>query len=104
MPLFAVLVVDFFVFTGRGWDLSVTSAPRWANLAPWALGFVAYQLINPGYLGGWSSAWHSLAGDIGFTPPEWMSASVTSFLVAAVAMLLLGAGRRLAGRPAAGRG
>ena len=94
VPMFGVLVVDFFLFTGRRWDLSVASPSRWGNLVPWALGFVTYQLINPGYLSGWSTAWQSLAGDLGFSPPEWMSASVTSFLVAALATVVLGYGRR----------
>jgi purine-cytosine permease-like protein len=104
VPMFAVLVVDFFVFSGGRWDLSVTSPSRWWNLAPWALGFIAYQLINPGSLAGWSSMWQSIASDAGLTAPSWMSASVTAFLVAAVATLLLGGAGRLLTRGRAGAG
>src|SRR6202012_3605378 len=49
VPMFGVLVVDFFVFSGNRWDLSVDSPSRWMNLAPWVFGFVAYQIVNPGY-------------------------------------------------------
>ena len=53
-------------------------------LLPWAAGFVTYQLINPGYVSWWASAWTSIGHAIGFTPASWMSASILSFAVAAV--------------------
>ena len=58
-------------------------------LVPWALGFVAYQLINPGYL-----AWlgRLVAGPrprLGFTPAPWMSASILSCAAAGLATLVL---------------
>jgi hypothetical protein len=59
-------------------------------LLPWAAGFVTYQLINPGYVSWWASAWTSFGQDIGFTPASWMSASIMSFCVAAVMTLLVG--------------
>ena len=57
-------------------------------LVPWAAGFVTYQLINPGYVSWWVSAWTSIGHAIGFTPASWMSASILSFVVAAVITLL----------------
>jgi hypothetical protein len=63
-------------------------------LLPWAAGFVTYQLINPGYVSWWVSAWTSVGRFIGFTPASWMSASILSFVVAAVVTLLVGAGVR----------
>ena len=51
-------------------------------LLPWAAGFVTYQLINPGYVSWWVSAWTSFGRLIGFTPQSWMSASILSFAVA----------------------
>jgi nucleobase:cation symporter-1, NCS1 family len=71
-------------------------------LLPWAAGFVTYQLINPGYVSWWASAWTSFAHAIGFTPAAWMSASICSFVVAAVATLLVGGLASLA-RQRAGR-
>jgi hypothetical protein len=59
-------------------------------LVPWALGFVTYQLINPGYVSWWVSAWTWIRGLIGFTPASWMSASICSFLVAAAVTLASG--------------
>lgn len=92
VPMFAVFVTDFFALSGhRRWDVSATAPARPAMLAAWAAGFVAYQLINPGYVSWWASWW----GGLGFTAPSWASASILSFLVAAGATLLLGAlGRR----------
>jgi hypothetical protein len=57
-------------------------------LVPWAAGFVTYQLINPGYLSWWVSAWAWVRGLIGFTPASWMSASICSFVVAAALTML----------------
>jgi hypothetical protein len=60
-------------------------------LVPWAAGFVTYQLINPGYVSWWVSAWTSFGRLIGFTPASWMSASILSFVAAGVITLLIGA-------------
>jgi nucleobase:cation symporter-1, NCS1 family len=90
VPMAAVLITDYFIVSGRSWDLSVTARSRWLMLLPWAAGFVTYQLINPGYVAWWVSAWTSFGRLIGFTPASWMSASILSFAVAAVITLLLG--------------
>jgi NCS1 family nucleobase:cation symporter-1 len=68
-------------------------------LVPWALGFVMYQMINPGYISWWASAWDDVDSSLGFQVQSWMSASILSFVVAAVVTLVVG---RL-GRPRAGR-
>jgi NCS1 family nucleobase:cation symporter-1 len=101
VPMTAVLIMDYFVVSRRGWDLSASAPSRWLMLAPWAAGFVTYQLINPGYVSWWASAWTSIGHAIGFTPASWMSASIFSFAVAAVITL---ATRPLArpGRPPVG--
>jgi hypothetical protein len=59
-------------------------------LLPWAAGFVTHQLINPGYVTWWVSAWTSFGRLIGFTAQSWMSASILSFAVAALITLLVG--------------
>ena len=102
VPMSAVLIVDYFVVSRRRWDLSAAARSRWPMLLPWAAGFVTYQLINPGYVSWWVSAWTSVARAIGFTPAAWMSASILSFAVAAVITLLAGGLGRLASgsRPA----
>jgi putative hydroxymethylpyrimidine transporter CytX len=84
IPLFAVLVIDYFA-GGRGrWDVSERAPFRARLLVPWLAGFVAYQLLNPGTVGWWSSWWTSLDKALGLVPPTWLSASLTAFVVAAV--------------------
>jgi putative hydroxymethylpyrimidine transporter CytX len=96
VPMSAVVIVDYFCFGGRTrWDLSASARARWAMLAPWAVGFVVYQLINPGYVSWWASAWTSLRQLIGFTPASWMSASILSFCAAGAVTLAVGFGRRM---------
>ncbi|SEG76394.1 putative hydroxymethylpyrimidine transporter CytX [Thermomonospora echinospora] len=91
VPMLGVLAVDFFLGRGRrGWDLSAAAPPRWGMIAAWALGFVAYQLINPGTVAGWSAWWTDLRDALGFAPQTWMSASLLSFLVAGLAAGVIG--------------
>src|SRR5215467_3744929 len=90
VPMSAVLIVDFFILAKGHWDLSPRAPTRWLMLLPWAAGFVTYQLINPGYVSWWVSAWTHVAQAIGFTPQVWMSASICSFVVAALVTLLVG--------------
>jgi putative hydroxymethylpyrimidine transporter CytX len=98
VPMSAVLIVDYFAgrltaprseAPGSHWDLSATARSRWPMLLPWAVGFVIYQLINPGYVSWWASAWSSFGQDIGFTPASWMSASILSFCAAGIMTLLV---------------
>ena len=88
VPMSAVLITDYFVVSRGRWDLSAAARSRWLMLVPWAAGFVTYQLINPGYVSWWASAWTSIRHGIGFTPASWMSASILSFAVAAMITLL----------------
>jgi putative hydroxymethylpyrimidine transporter CytX len=90
VPLSAVLIADYFVVSRGHWDLSAAARSRWLMLVPWAAGFVTYQLINPGYVSWWASAWTSFGHDIGFTPAGWMSASILSFAVAAAVTIAAG--------------
>jgi NCS1 family nucleobase:cation symporter-1 len=87
VPMFAVLAVDFFLLSRGHWDVSEQARSRWPMLLPWAAGFIVYQLINPGYLSWWVSAWAWVRQQIGFTPASWMSASIGSFLIAALLTL-----------------
>jgi purine-cytosine permease-like protein len=87
VPLLGVLVVDYFLVSRMSWDLGENVRPRWATLVPWALGFCAYQLVNPGSVSWWSGAWRHVDSWLHFTPATWMSASLLSFFVAAVATL-----------------
>jgi purine-cytosine permease-like protein len=96
VPLSAVLITDYFLLSRGRWELSAAARSRWLMLAPWAAGFVTYQLINPGYVSWWAAAWTSFGHDLGFTPASWMSASILSFAVAAALTLLTGGVARYA--------
>ena len=91
VPLAAVLVVTFFRERSRSWNTSAAAPSRPALLVPWVLGFVTYQLVHPtfGVASWWMSAWTNLQKALNFTPQTWMSASLLSFVVAALATLVV---------------
>lgn len=90
VPLLGVFAVDWFVISRRRWDLSESSPARWSMVVPWLLGFVTYQLVNPGYVDWWVNGWTQVQDWLHFTPASWMSASILSFLVAAIATVPFG--------------
>src|SRR5512144_35236 len=90
VPLFAVALVDFFLVRRGRWDVSESARGRWPLVLPWAAGFAAYQLVNPGTVGWWSRWWTDAAQAVRFAPQAWMSASLLSFAVAGLLTLLVG--------------
>jgi purine-cytosine permease-like protein len=98
IPLSAVFIVDFYVLSRGRWEPADHVRRRFAMFAPWTLGFVVYQLINPGYISWWVSVWTHLGRLVDFRAPSWMSASICSFVVAALATLAGGGGSRVARR------
>jgi NCS1 family nucleobase:cation symporter-1 len=106
VPMFAVFAGRYFLLDrGRPWDTSEQAPSRWSLLVPWAVGFIAYQLINPGSIGWWVTMWTHVQGWLHFTPASWMSASVISFLVAGLLTLAMGPitrRRSVATEPASG--
>src|SRR4051812_353356 len=101
VPLTAVLLVDYFIGHRRHWDVSERAPSRPAMLVPWLLGVVTYQLVNPGYVGWWVERWTTVQGWVHFSYHTWMSASVLSFVVAAVLTLPLSLARRTSSSPPA---
>ncbi len=88
VPLFAVVIVEFFVVRRQaGWDVSASARGSWVYVIPWAVGFATYQAINPGTVSWWASWWASTRNTVGFAPATWMSASLLSFAVAAALTL-----------------
>lgn len=90
VPLCAVLVVDYFFGRGRtGWDLTERAPTRPLMLLPWAIGFVTYQLFNPGSITWWSDFWTKAQDTLGIHPGWWASASLYAFLAAAAVTAIL---------------
>jgi putative hydroxymethylpyrimidine transporter CytX len=88
VPMFAVFVVQYFVYSGwKGWDSTQSAPSRIGLLLPWLLGFIAYQLVNPGSISAWASMWHRAGDAVHFSAPSWLSASLFSFVVAFVVSL-----------------
>ncbi|WP_033214344.1 purine-cytosine permease family protein [Kitasatospora phosalacinea] len=103
VPLFAVLAADYFLGAGRrGWNLEQDAPARRLMLLPWAVGFAVYQLLAPSAIGTWwTGFWEDVQRAVHFTPRAWSSASLFSFLVAALVTLAVGRLERprAAGRP-----
>jgi nucleobase:cation symporter-1, NCS1 family len=88
VPLAGALLAAWWRSGGR-WDVSTHAPTRPAMALAWLGGFVAYQLVNPGGVAGWSHAWARLSTQLHLTGHPWLSASVTSFVVAAALAALL---------------
>ncbi|PVZ09637.1 putative hydroxymethylpyrimidine transporter CytX [Actinomycetospora cinnamomea] len=85
VPLLGVGVGDAVVRRGAAApDLSRWAPSRPLMVVAWAIGLVTYQLVNPGGAPLWSDAWTAVRDALGIAPPSWLSASLLSFLVAAV--------------------
>ncbi len=84
IPLSGVLVADWARTRGAGWNTSASAPVRPGMLAAWAVGFCVYQVINPGSIAGWSTAWTAIAKGLHTLGHPWLSASLASFVVAAV--------------------
>jgi NCS1 family nucleobase:cation symporter-1 len=87
IPLSGALIAAWLATGGRNWNVSIDAPFRPGMAVAWALGFVVYQLINPGAIPGWSDAWTSAAEALHVSGHPWLSASLASFLVAFVVAL-----------------
>ncbi|HTW20913.1 MAG TPA: cytosine permease [Mycobacteriales bacterium] len=86
VPLTAVFLVDYYATHRlRAWDVSAVAPARPAMVVPWLLGFVVYQLIEPSAGGWWARLWVHADHGLHLSVRSWMSASILSFAVAALA-------------------
>ncbi|MFI9508927.1 purine-cytosine permease family protein [Nocardia sp. NPDC052566] len=90
VPLLGVLVADFFLRAKGDWNTAEDAPPRWGMVFAWLAGLSVYQLINPGDAGVWTEFWVNVQERLHFTKQAWMSASLLSFLAAAVVAWLVG--------------
>lgn len=84
VPLFGTFAVDYYLFRRDRWDVSDDAPTRWVMLVPWISGFVVYQLVNPGLVNAWATFWIERREELGIVVPSWASASILSFVVAAL--------------------
>jgi len=87
IPLSGALTAAWLRTRGVGWNTAADAPVRPGMLLAWGAGFVAYQLINPGAIPGWSDAWSSAAEWLHTAGHPWLSASLTSFVVAVLIAL-----------------
>lgn len=87
IPLSGALIAAWLRTRGVGWNTATHAPLRPGMLLAWGAGFVAYQLVNPGAIPGWSDAWTSAEQWLHTTGHPWLSASLTSFLVAVLIAL-----------------
>jgi nucleobase:cation symporter-1, NCS1 family len=100
VPLTAVFLVDYYGTRRlRAWDVSAVAPARPVMVVPWVLGFVVYQLIDPSAGGWWTRMWTHIDSGLHFTVASWMSASLLSFAVAALATVPMVVARRRRGSP-----
>lgn len=91
VPLFGTFAVDYYLFRRDRWDVSDDAPTRWVMLVPWIAGFVVYQIVNPGFVNAWATFWIERREDLGIAVPTWASASLLSFLTAALLTLAIDA-------------
>ncbi len=92
IPLFAVAIADFFLVSKMRWDVSDTARFRWQPTLAWVFGFVAYQLVNPGTVEGWSPFWLDVQAAVfnNQPVPSWLGATYTSIIVSMLAAIAFG--------------
>ncbi|GAA1574595.1 purine-cytosine permease family protein [Kribbella karoonensis] len=92
VPLFAVAIADFFLVSKMRWDVSDTAKFRWQPAVAWLIGFIAYQLVNPGTVAGWSPLWTNIQQALfnHHPVPAWLGATYTSILISMIAAVILG--------------
>jgi NCS1 family nucleobase:cation symporter-1 len=81
------LIAAWLRIRAGSWDISSDAPLRPGMLAAWLIGFVVYQVINPGTLEHWSSFWTRIGTDLHTLNHPWLSASIASFVVSALIAL-----------------
>lgn len=92
IPMAGALIGAWLRSRGRGWDTSDAAPSRPGMWLAWGVGFVVYQLINPGSVPGWADVWTRVDTALHTTGHVWLSASLTSFVVAAALAWFVPAG------------
>jgi purine-cytosine permease-like protein len=94
IPMSGALIAAWIRSRGDGWDLSEGAPARPGMLLAWLVGFVCYQLVNPGSIGHWSPFWTWAGTRLHTLGHPWLSASIASFVVAVLLALPFAGGER----------
>ncbi|MEO9237811.1 MAG: cytosine permease, partial [Jatrophihabitantaceae bacterium] len=87
IPMSGALIAAWLRTRGEHWDISAAAPLRPVMLSAWLIGFVVYQVINPGSIQYWSDFWTRIGTDLHTLGHPWLSASIASFLVAVLIAL-----------------
>ncbi|HEX8079419.1 MAG TPA: cytosine permease [Jatrophihabitans sp.] len=87
IPMSGALIAAWIRSRGHNWDTSSDAPTRPGMLLAWFIGFVCYQLINPGSIAYWSDFWTSAGTRLHTLGHTWLSASIASFAVAVLVAL-----------------
>jgi purine-cytosine permease-like protein len=90
IPLSGALIGCWLRLRGGVWNTSAQAPLQPAMLIAWVVGFVVYQLVNPGAIPLWSDFWTTVGTRLHTLGHPWLSASVVSFAVALVLALAFG--------------
>jgi len=87
VPMSGVMTAAWLRTRGEGLNIGAHAPTRLGMLIAWLGGVVTYQVINPGTLSYWSDFWTNIGEALNTLGHTWLSASVTSFLVAVLLAL-----------------
>ncbi|MEO6501079.1 MAG: cytosine permease [Jatrophihabitantaceae bacterium] len=87
IPMSGALIAAWIRSRGHDWDTSSDAPARPGMLLAWLVGFLCYQLINPGSIAYWSDFWTSAGTRLHTLGHSWLSASIASFAVAVLVAL-----------------
>jgi putative hydroxymethylpyrimidine transporter CytX len=103
IPMSGALIAAWIRSGGRGWNTAEDAPARPGMLLAWLIGFLCYQLINPGSIAHWSDFWTWAGTRLHTLSHPWLSASIASFAVAVLVALPFTGGRPAGDRPAPAR-
>jgi putative hydroxymethylpyrimidine transporter CytX len=103
IPMSGALIAAWIRSGGRRWNTAADAPARPGMLLAWLIGFLCYQLINPGSIAHWSDFWTSAGTRLHSLGHPWLSASIASFGVAVLLALPFAGAGRAGDRPAGDR-
>ncbi|HST46525.1 purine-cytosine permease family protein [Jatrophihabitans sp.] len=87
VPMSGALIAAWLRSRGANWNVASDAPVRPGMLAAWLVGFLCYQVINPGSIGYWSDFWTEIGTRLHTLGHPWLSASIASFAVAVLVAL-----------------